>query len=138
MIKPSRITFIAAFSALASLSLISSSSNAQEDSQESDLSVGRGFICNTEDEVEAAVTSDDDATIKASLASVNDRFGKDSCTFATAVFDGADEGKDVTTSRGTVRVQKMILLGYLVGNDFVPIAEPKAQFFGVLEKDAGV
>jgi hypothetical protein len=101
-----------------------------------DLSVGRGFICNTEAELEAAITPDD-SKISANLASVNSRFGEDSCTFATALFETAGDGRDVMSGEGMVRVEKVKLVGYLVGKEFQQIAEPKDQFFGVPEDSAG-
>jgi hypothetical protein len=125
------VTALAAF-ALLSLNSASSPSYASE----AELSVGRGFICNTENEVEAAITPDE-GKIKAHLANVNSRFGKDSCTFATALFEKAGDEKDVLTGEGNARVQKVKLVGYLVGDELKQIAAPKDQFFGVSENDVG-
>jgi hypothetical protein len=41
------------------------------------------------------------------------------------------------TGQGMVRVEKVKLVGYLVGKEFQQIAEPKDQFFGVSEDGAG-
>jgi hypothetical protein len=129
-LKPA-VTAVAGFSLFA-LSCASWPSYAST----SGLSVGRGFICNTEAELQAAVTRDD-TKISASLASVNNRFGQDACTFATALFEKAGDGRDMMTGEGMVRVEKVKLVGYLVGNEFQQIAEPKDQFFGVSEDGAG-
>jgi hypothetical protein len=121
---------VMALSAVVFSSVASASSPSY--AEESELSIGRGFICNTKNELEAVITPDD-GDIEASLAGVNSRFGKDSCTFATALFDKAADGGDVITRQCAVRVEKVELLGYLVGNELERVAEPKEQFFGTFE-----
>jgi hypothetical protein len=102
-----------------------------------DLAIGRGFLCDTETEVMAAVTPDD-SKIQANLASVNTRFGKDSCTFATALFGKTGDGEEKLTSAGAVRVEKVSVFGYFVGDELKATAAPKAQYFAAPQKGAGV
>ena len=95
------------------------------------LSIGRGFICDTATEV-AAVVTPDDANIRARVASVNSRFGKDACTFATTVFYRDADAQTVKTPEGVASIGKVTMVGYLVGNELKQIAEPKEQYFGII------
>jgi hypothetical protein len=103
---------------------------------EKQLSVGRGFICDTPEEVEAVLTPHEN-DISARLANVNDRFGKDACTFATSVFYSREDAKTALTPEGVVRIEKVQLVGYLVGDE-LRIAKPAEQYFGVVEAAASL
>ena len=99
------------------------------------LSLGRGFICNTAEEVEAVATPDENR-IPESVANVNSRFGKDSCTFATALFRPSGESK-LSLADGGVKITHVELLGYVVGDDLTPLPQPIAQYFGVVDRAPG-
>jgi hypothetical protein len=99
---------------------------------EEGLSVGRGFICDTEEQVKAVVTTDE-SKITANLKKVNDQFGEDSCTFATALFRKAGEERDALTESGKVHVEKVRLVGYVVENELITVSKPKEQYFGAPE-----
>ena len=116
-----------AFAALTSLGLGPLPAHAHEAA----LSVGRGFICDTATEVAAVVTSDDNA-IRARVASVNNQFGKDACTFATTIFYSDADAKTATTPEGVASIEKVEMVGYLVGDELQKIAKPKEQYFGVI------
>ena len=98
---------------------------------EKQLSVGRGFICNTAEELEAVLTPNE-KEISIRLQNVNKRFGEEACTFATSVFYSHEDAKTVLTPEGIVRVEKVQLVGYLVGDE-LQIAKPAEQYFGALE-----
>jgi hypothetical protein len=117
---------------LASPALGAASSQASVPS----LSVGRGFICDTEDQAAAAVTPDE-FKIASRIAAVNGRFGPNACTFATVIFETTGSGKDVVTAEGKVHIEKVDLVGYLVGNELQQLGAPKSQFFAIAGEAAG-
>ena len=115
--------------ALSSLSLVYESHPLTASASEGGLSVGRRFICNTEEQIKAVATSDENK-ISANLKKVNDQFGADSCTFATALFRKAGEEKDAATDSGRVRLERVQLVGFLVENELVPVDKQLPQYFG--------
>jgi hypothetical protein len=119
----------------ASLSLLYQAAPLHAQPTETALSLGRGFICNTAEEVEAVATPDENK-IPESVANVNSRFGKDSCTFATALFRPSGESKLVLTDNG-VKIEHVELLGYVVGEDLTPLAQPIEQYFGAVDRTPG-
>ena len=118
--------------ALSSLSLVYESHPATAYANEEALSVGRGFICDTEEQVRAVATTDE-KQIQVNLKKVNGQFGKDSCTFATALFRKDGVEKDASTESGKVHVEKVQLVGYLVENKLITVAKPTEQYFGAPE-----
>ena len=98
--------------------------------EEREMSVGRGFLCDTAEEV-AAVATPDEGEIAARVESVNRRFGRDACTFASSVFVGGEEAQSVPTPKGLARIEKVKLIGYLVGNA-LQVADRAEQYFGII------
>jgi hypothetical protein len=126
----------AIIAAAASLSLLYQAAPLHAQPTNADLSLGRGFICNTAEEVEAVATPDENR-IPESVANVNSRFGKDSCTFATAVFRLSGESK-LSLTDGGVKIEHVELVGYVVGDDLTPLPQPIEQYFGALDRAPGV
>ena len=120
----------------ASLSLLYQAAPLHAQPTSADLSLGRGFICNTAEEVEAVATPDE-SKIPESVANVNSRFGRDSCTFATAVFRPSGESK-ISLADGGVKIEHVELVGYVVGDNLTPLPQPIAQYFGAIERAPGV
>ena len=118
--------------ALSSLSLVYETHPSTAYANEEALSLGRGFICNTEEQVKAVVTTDE-KQIPTNLKKVNAQFGDDSCTFATALFRKEGVESDASTEAGKVHVEKVQLVGYLVENKLITIARPTEQYFGAPE-----
>jgi hypothetical protein len=119
----------------ASLSLLYQSVPVHAQPTEGDLSVGRGFICNTAEEV-AAVATPDEGDISRSVADANRRFGEDSCTFATALFRRSG-GARLSPDDGGVKIEHVELLGYLVGDAVKPLPQPIKQYFGAVDGAPG-
>jgi hypothetical protein len=118
--------------ALSSLAFVYESDPLAAYANEEGLSVGRGFICDTAEQVKAVVTPDE-SKIATNLKKVNDQFGKDSCTFATALFRKAGEDRDASTEAGKVHVQKVQLVGYIVANELIAVSKPDERYFGAPE-----
>jgi hypothetical protein len=118
--------------ALSSLPLVNESHPPTAYANEESLSVGRGFICDTEEQVKVVVTTDENK-IATNLKKVNDQFGKDSCTFATALFRKAGDERDASTETGKIRVEKVQLVGYIVENELITVSKPTEQYFGAPE-----
>src|SRR5580698_8553896 len=120
----------------ASLSLLYQAGPLHAQPARADLSLGRGFICNTAEEVQTVATPDD-SKIPERVANVNSRFGKDSCTFATAWFRPSGESK-ISLADGGVQIEHVELVGYVVGDNLTPLPQPIAQYFGAIERAPGV
>jgi hypothetical protein len=119
----------------ASLSLLYQAGPLHAQPARADLSLGRGFICNTAEEVQTVATPDD-SKIPERVANVNSRFGKDSCTFATALFRPSGENK-LSLSDGGVKIEHVELLGYLVGEELKTLPQPIEQYFGAVDGAPG-
>lgn len=104
--------------------------------REAQTFAGRGFLCNSEQEVAAVVTADE-AAVRANLAHADARFGKGACTFATILFSAQDNAKAVPTPKGTAHIEKVKLLGYLVGHELRRKGEPTEQYFGYVDGEPG-
>jgi hypothetical protein len=120
----------------ASLSLLYQATPLHAQPTKADFSLGRGFICNTAQEVEAVATPDENKILE-NVADVNSRFGKNSCTFATALFRSSGENK-LSLIDGGVKIERVELVGYLVGDDLKPLPQPIEQFFGTADHAPGV
>jgi hypothetical protein len=118
--------------ALSSLALVYETHPPTAFVNEEGFSVGRGFICDTAEQVKAVVTSDENK-IQINLKKVNEQFGKDSCTFATALFRKGDEEGDASTESGKIHVVKVQLVGYLVENELLRVGKPIERYFGAPE-----
>jgi hypothetical protein len=122
--------------ALSSLSFVYEPHPLSALSEEPNLSMGRGFICNTEEQI-VAVATPDESKISENVTKVNARFGKDSCTFATALFLKGDE-KERLTGSGRIHIAKIKLIGYLQGSELQQLPQPTDQYFGTAGDSASV
>ena len=79
----------------------------------------------------------DEAAVRAHLALADTRFGKGACTFATILFSAEENPKIVPTPEGAAHIEKVRLLGYLVGHELRRKGEPTEQYFGYVEGKPG-
>jgi hypothetical protein len=100
---------------------------------EAGLTTGHVLACDTADEVEAVLKAGD-AGVPASLASVNERFGSQSCNVVTAIFYRGDEDRTVLIPDGIVRIIKVDMVGYRSGSAWMRMSRPLPQYVGVLEE----
>jgi hypothetical protein len=101
--------------------------------REAETFAGRGFLCNSEQEVAEVVTANE-AAVRANLARADARFGKGACTFATVLFSAEAASKSVSTSEGIAHIEKVKLIGYLVGHELRRKGEPTDQYFGYVDE----
>jgi hypothetical protein len=99
---------------------------------EAGLTSGHVLACDTADEVEAVLKAGD-LNLPASLASVNERFGSQSCNVVTAIFYRGDQDRTVLVPDGIVRIIKVDMVGYRSGNAWMRMTRPLSQYVGVLE-----
>jgi hypothetical protein len=110
---------------------------ADEEADESGLSVGHTLVCDTPQEVEAvlsATTSD----MTARLIAINNRYGKESCNVLTVLFYQGDAAKTILAPEGLVHIVKVDIVGYRSGDSWLRLSKPMEQYAGVLEKGSDV
>jgi hypothetical protein len=62
---------------------------------------------------------------------------KGACAFATILFTSEGDAKTVPTPDGVAHIEKVRLIGYLVGNELRRKGEPTEQYFGYVEGEPG-
>jgi hypothetical protein len=124
--------------ALFLISAYPAAANAEANSEDGDLTVARGLVCDTPEEVQAFVGLNPDEKADDALASINGRFGTNACSILTTVFRKGAETNTLAIPQGIVRIVQVEIVGVVDGPAIMQLKNPRTQFAPIFEEATGV